>query len=234
MCQDARVTGNLMHDNRQDFFMEALHGPHLIDNNILLSKLTLKDISGGGAFVHNIYGGSTVFKTQNRRSTPFFKPQSLEIAGAKQWVGDDERFINNLFIGNEGLSEVYIDDDETNLQVEGNVYLSDARPDKREKDAVVVPGYDPNVKLEKKGDEWWLSYSVVLDPISKVKRKIVTTETLSKAVVPNLPFQEIDGAPYKLDSDYFGNSRNTDNPAPGPFEFSSDGTVKVKVWPKRH
>lgn len=48
MAQGARVTGNLLHDNTQDFYTEVNHGPLLVDNNFFLSGLSLRDWSQGG------------------------------------------------------------------------------------------------------------------------------------------------------------------------------------------
>jgi hypothetical protein len=80
MSQGARVTGNLMHDNSNDVMFEMNHGPMLIDNNILLSEASVRDASGGGAYVHNLVTGRTqIWNNLARRKTPFFKPHSTEI-----------------------------------------------------------------------------------------------------------------------------------------------------------
>ena len=61
-------------------------------------------------------------------------------------------------------------------------------------------------------------------------RKLVTTELLGRAVIPNLPYEQPDGSPLKINSDYFGKKRSKSNPAPGPFEITGAGTQKFKVW----
>ena len=39
MTQGTRVTGNLLHDNRnKDLFLEVNHGPFLVDHNLFLSR----------------------------------------------------------------------------------------------------------------------------------------------------------------------------------------------------
>jgi hypothetical protein len=45
-------------------------------------------------------------------------------------------------------------------------------------------------------------------------------------------FVQPDGTTYRLDQDYFGAARNTTTPAPGPFEFTTESTLRLKVWPK--
>ncbi|MBK8052157.1 MAG: hypothetical protein IPK35_02445 [Saprospiraceae bacterium] len=59
---------------------------------------------------------------------------------------------------------------------------------------------------------------------------IITTGILGKAIIPNLPFENADGTPLKMDVDYFGKKRYTANPSPGPFEIGRSGKQKIKVW----
>jgi alpha-N-arabinofuranosidase len=65
----------------------------------------------------------------------------------------------------------------------------------------------------------------------KQARKLVTTELLGKAAIPNLPYEKPDGTAVRMDRDYFGNKREEKNPFPGPFEFLQGGTQNLKVWP---
>ena len=65
----------------------------------------------------------------------------------------------------------------------------------------------------------------------KQPRRLVTTDLLGKAKIPDLPFEQPDGSPYRLAADYFGNKRNEANPFPGPFEYPGGGKQVLKVWP---
>ncbi len=56
------------------------------------------------------------------------------------------------------------------------------------------------------------------------KRQMITTEMLGKAVIPGQPFENPDGTPLRVDTDYFGNKRNENNPLPGPFETATADT----------
>ncbi len=40
-----------------------------------------------------------------------------------------------------------------------------------------------------------------------------------------------DGKPIRIDTDYYGNKRKTDNPYPGPFGYPLNGEQLIKVWP---
>jgi hypothetical protein len=49
MAQGTRVTGNIFYNNTtDDLFMEVNHGPFLVENNLFLSELSLRDWSQGG------------------------------------------------------------------------------------------------------------------------------------------------------------------------------------------
>ena len=59
----------------------------------------------------------------------------------------------------------------------------------------------------------------------------MTTELLGKAKIPDLPYEQPDGSPYRIDTDYLGRKRNDANPFPGPFELSKRNKQELKVWP---
>ena len=46
----------------------------------------------------------------------------------------------------------------------------------------------------------------------------MTTELLGKAAIPNAAYEQPDGAPLAIATDYFGNRRDPAGPTPGPFE----------------
>ena len=409
MGQGARVSGNLLHHNSNDLMVEMNHGPMLIDNNIFLSRGGLRDASGGGAYVHNLWMGNlTIWPELAHRRTPFFKPHSTDViegaappkaefgamggavaifsapventeqdtvyqtvrygakgyrlgvpngacrvilkfnepfydapgkrrfgatvqgktvvdgldliakagknqavdvtaedvpvedgvlniglirdlgapciagvevvgtrgeaegftlrinCGGKAWEGfkddfvilpdaprpalldqpltdrfgvtvdqHDDRHLNNLFAASVALSEY--DKHKFEIEAAGNVYLSgEGRPSVRDREPLVEADFAPSaIRLQKKADGWWLKMTV--DPAwrKKVSRALVTNELLGRATVPDVPFENRDGTPYRIDTDYFGEKRDADNPAPGPFRAGLSGKVSVKVWPRK-
>jgi hypothetical protein len=89
---------------------------------------------------------------------------------------------------------------------------------------------NPAVQLLEKPDGLYLA--ITLDTAwSQPPRQVVTTERLGKAKTPNLPYEQPDGSPYRIDTEYFGNRRNPAHPFPGPFELSADGRQELKLWP---
>jgi alpha-N-arabinofuranosidase len=86
------------------------------------------------------------------------------------------------------------------------------------------------VKLEQKADGWYLKLTEDKAWRDEAKRKLVTTESLGKASIPDLPFENADGSPLRFHTDYFGKKRAAANPFPGPFEKITDGQQRIKVW----
>ncbi|MDO4965895.1 MAG: right-handed parallel beta-helix repeat-containing protein [Lachnospiraceae bacterium] len=113
-AQGTRITQNLLHDNMrpdfaeqlqggmtcQDVFVEVSHGPTLIDNNILLSDVSLRIATQGVAMVHNLCAGSFTFVGEGTtwRYTPYHMPHRTEVMGFMTILHGDDRFYNNIFI----------------------------------------------------------------------------------------------------------------------------------------
>lgn len=229
MAQGTHVTRNLFHDNDTCIFVEVDHGPFLIDNNLFLTGRALLDMSEGGAYVHNLFGGAIEQRPELGRETPFHKAHSTEVAGLRKIPGGDDRFYNNLFIGPSGLAGY--DKAAQPSQMSGNVFLKAAKPCAQEQNPLVLTDFDPGTKLIEKADGLYLEITLDKAWADKQTHQIVTTELLGKAKVPDLPYEQPDGSPYRIDQDYFGAKRNASNPFPGPFETSGDAKQTLKVWP---
>jgi alpha-N-arabinofuranosidase len=230
MAQGTRVTANLFHDNQsEDLFMEVDHGPFLVDNNIFLSPTTLLSVSQGGAYVHNLMAGALRIIPHDARQTPFHKAHSTELAGMHDNPFGDDRYYNNVFAGRADLSPY--DAAPMAVYLEGNVYLKGARPSKHEKEPLVEAEFDPALKLVEKPDGFDLE--IAFDKAwTEGSRKLVTTERLGRAAIPNLPYERPDGFPVRITTDYFGKNRNESNPTPGPFDNPGSGPLTLKVWPR--
>ena len=92
---------------------------------------------------------------------------------------------------------------------------------------------DPGIRLLQKDDGVYLHINLDKAWSKKHIRKIVNTELLGKAKIPDLPYVQPDGSPYRIDTDYFGNKRDVANPFPGPFASPETEKLCVKVWPKK-
>ena len=57
-------------------------------------------MSEGGAYAHNLMTGRILSRPEPRRSTPYHKAHSTALAGLYSTTGGDNRFYNNLLVGN--------------------------------------------------------------------------------------------------------------------------------------
>ncbi len=228
MAQGTQIKNNLFHDNLgHDLFTEVDHGPFLVANNIFLSPGAYLANSEGGAYAHNLVTGHLQIIPDGRR-TPFHKAHSTELVGLHDCPVGDVRWYNNLLAGRCNLNAYNAA--ALPVAAAGNVFVKGATPSKFEAGALVKPDFDAGVKLTRKADGWYLEMKGDPTWSAEQKRQLVTTERLGKAVIPDLPFENPDGSPLKIDTDYFNNTRDATNPFPGPFETPVNG--EIKVWPK--
>ena len=68
------------------------------------------------------------------------------------------------------------------------------------------------------------------DAVQKTKALLVNTHLLDQATISQLPYENFDGTPLKIETDYFGKQRSEVNPTAGPFEKPGPGELKLKVW----
>ena len=126
-AQGTRITQNLLHDNMrpdfaeplqggmtcQDVFVEVGHGPTLIDNNILLSDVSLRIATQGVAMVHNLCAGSFTYVGEGTdwRYTPYHMPHRTEVMGFMTILHGDDRFYNNIFIQKWSSEDFVLEND---------------------------------------------------------------------------------------------------------------------------
>ncbi|MBD3943511.1 right-handed parallel beta-helix repeat-containing protein [Microbacterium sp. NEAU-LLC] len=114
---DWQAQGTLVRHNvfyastAEDFMVEVCHGPYLVDSNLFLSPWAVKDMSTGGAYVHNYIVGRIANCTEHQRYTPYHVPHATAVYGVSNILGGDDRFYNNVFVG-DGASGVTADADE--------------------------------------------------------------------------------------------------------------------------
>ncbi len=229
MAQGARVTRNLLHDNNtsEDLFMEVNHGPYLIDNNLFLSGRSLFDMSQGGAYVHNLFAGRIQLRPELGRETPFHKAHSTEVAGLSNIKGGDDRFYNNMVIQPGGLDGY---DKATHpVQIDGNVYYKGAKPYFKETNYLEKAKFNPEIKVVEEGESVFLHIRLD-DSRHALDNRLVTTALLGRAKTANAGYENPDGTPLKIDTDYFGKKRSESNPSAGPFENPGAGKLRLKVW----
>ncbi len=231
MAQGAQVTGNLFHDNAQDIFFEMQHGPILVANNLLLSKRSALN-SQGVAFVHNLIAGTIASDRHDSRVTPFQVCHSTEIAGfwaATNGDSGDHRFYNNLFVAPGSLRSM--NNSMLPCFAAGNVFTEGTQPSKFEAAPVLAADFNAGVALIQKSDGWYLTLAEDKGWRREAKCKLVTTKLLGRTKVTGCAYENPDGSPLRVNTDYFGEKRSKKNPFPGPFEKVAAGPREIKVWP---
>lgn len=100
-AQGTRVSRNLYYRNNRDLFVEVSHGPYLVEHNVLASNVSVESFSQGGAFVHNLVGGTVRVVPVHDRATPYHLPHSTQVKGFAVIYGGDDRWIGNVFLGGD-------------------------------------------------------------------------------------------------------------------------------------
>jgi alpha-N-arabinofuranosidase len=237
MAQGAQVTGNLLHNNfgpNGDIYLEMQHGPTLVANNLLLSQPASVCMNAQGmAFAHNLMAGPIRVQFGDKRTTPFQECHSTSLAGfhcATNGDSGDYRFYNNLFTASCNLA--VIDKSALPCHAAGNVFTKGTQPSKFDAAALAATNFNADIKLQQKPDGWYLALAEDKAWRAEAKRQTVTTELLGKARMSDCAYENPDGSPLIISTDYFGTKRDWKNPFPGPFETAMDGKRQFKVWPR--
>lgn len=99
-AQGTRISRNVFFDNlSEDLFVEVCHGPYMVDHNLFLSPMNFRNMAQGGAFAHNLFAGRFVVRSEITRITPYHFPHETAMAGYSNITGGDDRYYNNIFIG---------------------------------------------------------------------------------------------------------------------------------------
>ncbi|HAQ19266.1 MAG TPA: right-handed parallel beta-helix repeat-containing protein [Prolixibacteraceae bacterium] len=239
MTQGTRVSSNLFYDNdMEDIFLEVNHGPFIVDNNILLSLVSLRTQSEGGAYLHNLITGVVQMWPDLNRFTPYFLPHSTDMRALTTILSGDDRFYNNIFVGpgdktsrNNEYKHGLESYNKAKLPVwmSGNVYYNAAKPSDKDLNALNNSTFNPGVKLMAEGESGYLFLTYV-QSFYNHQVQMITTELLGKAKISKAAFDNPDGTPLKIDMDFFGKKRSDSNLSAGPFENPGKGEIKLKVW----
>lgn len=238
MTQGTRVSQNILYNNDiHDLWLEVNHGPFVVDNNLLLSPLSIETMSQGGAFIHNIIAGRIWVRKESSRFTPYHLPHSTEVAGLSTIYSGDDRYYNNIFIGagNSNLTNMrgaygLEDYNKTELSnfMGGNIYYHGSKPSKYEESSILSSDYDPGICLSDEAGGLFLTFE--FDQVFQSHRtSMVTTDLLGLAKIPKQAYENPDGSPLKIDVDYRGNRRSGETTA-GPFSGLNRGKNRIKVW----
>ena len=253
-AQGTRLSSNVYYDNETDIWIEVSHGPHIVDNNIFASKLSFKNASQGGAYIHNIFCGSISRYDTLTRPTPYHYPHSTDIMGTVVVYGGDDRFYNNIFFGGaNGEDKQYgtehydgypvsmdeyiqrvrdygrVDIDSfINIRqpayINSNVYLNGAKHFDRERD-YSASGKKSGIKVSEENGEVYLDIDIP-DDVSLRSERIINTHTLAVPRISEAPFESAAGEPVITDTDLLGKARS-EAPTAGAVEALKPGRQRI-------
>jgi hypothetical protein len=257
--QGVRVTGNLFHHNDVDLMVEVTHGPCTVDNNILLSKLALRNHAQGTAFAHNLITGLYHRTTAMTRETPYHFPHSTDVMGVSFVYGGDDRLYNNIFVntmtepstqyfpgtafynGYPDSLEEYIERVKKHGKGDVEYFMREKQPvylaNNYYGDGVPVYEKEKNPVASALASEVkfieeadGLYLEITLDEgFDGMKNPIITSEMLGMPRLVEERFENPDGTPIVIDSDMLGVKR-AGNPKAGPIEALKAGKNRIKVW----
>ena len=255
--QGTRISKNIFNDNTRDLFVEVSSGPYIVDNNILTADYALDNHAQGGAYVNNIINGEIVHRLMLDRATPYHVPHSTLIAGFAPVYGGDDRFYNNIFIGQEGIpnvgTEIYngyntslsefkeaVAKEEGDhesfhkikqpVYIEDNAYFNKANQFNREDRNFIDESVNPDLSIVEEGNDVYLNISVP-ESFIEFKGKVYDTETLPKVRIVDADFEDENGNSLTLNTDLNDELRENESMI-GPLQTLATGNNKVKIWTK--
>ena len=257
--QGTRISKNIFNDNTRDLFVEVSSGPYIVDNNILTADYALDNHAQGGAYVNNIINGEIVHRLMLDRATPYHVPHSTLIAGFAPVYGGDDRFYNNIFIGQEGIpnvgTEIYngyntslsefkeaVAKEEGDhesfhkikqpVYIEDNAYLNKANQFNRENRNFTDESVNPDLSIVEEGNDVYLNISVP-ESFIEFKGQVYDTETLPKVRIVDADFEDENGNSLTLNTDLNDDLREHESMI-GPLQTLTAGNNKVKIWTKNN
>ncbi|MGW7807970.1 right-handed parallel beta-helix repeat-containing protein [Staphylococcus xylosus] len=255
--QGTRISKNIFNDNTRDLFVEVSSGPYIVDNNILTADYALDNHAQGGAYVNNIINGEIVHRLMLDRATPYHVPHSTLIAGFAPVYGGDDRFYNNIFIGQEGIPNVGTEmyngyntslsefkeavakeegDHESfhkikqPVYIEDNAYFNKANQFNREDRNFIDENVNPDLSIIEEGNDVYLNISVP-ESFIEFKGQVYDTETLPKVRIVDADFEDENGNSLTLNTDLNDELRENESMI-GPLQTLTTGNNKVKIWTK--
>ncbi|MDW8543482.1 right-handed parallel beta-helix repeat-containing protein [Staphylococcus sp. KG4-3] len=257
--QGTRISKNIFNDNTRDLFVEVSSGPYIVDNNILTADYALDNHAQGGAYVNNIINGEIVHRLMLDRATPYHVPHSTLIAGFAPVYGGDDRFYNNIFIGQEGIpnvgTEIYngyntslsefkeaVAKEEGDhesfhkikqpVYIEDNAYFNKADQFNREDRNFIDESVNPDLSIVEEGNDVYLNISVP-ESFIEFKGQVYDTETLPKVRIVDADFEDENGNSLTLNTDLNDDLREHESMI-GPLQTLTAGNNKVKIWTKNN
>jgi alpha-N-arabinofuranosidase len=214
--QGARITGNVVYDtDHYCIFLEACHGPLLVDNNIFvgkISRLHAKRIVLG----HNLFADAGIFYQDwmaDPREPGWYRPHTCQSAGSGRMRVEGNRFFNNIFL----RSPVPAGDRPLDCRAAANLYLGGEPPAPDEPDSVCAAAVASSVTIHDLPNGARIEVELGQDPAD------VATQPLTHARIGRFEeigqgIEDVSGRPVNVDTDIRNTRRDPVHPTVGPIE----------------
>ena len=230
-------------------------GHHIVRNNII-SHCGQSGIVGSLGAVFSSVTGNTIHDIHAHRpydgceqaGIKFHAAIDVEIRGNHiyqayrglwlDWMAQGTRVSGNLLHDND-LEDFFAEVNHGPLLVDNNIFLSPVTLNSRTQGAAYVHNLMAGKILPVAHDDrmtpFHKPHSTELAGLHDnpcgddryYNNVMVESGGLGKY---DVPFEQPDGSPWKIDSDYAGRKRDPANPSAGPFENPGTGRQSIKVW----
>lgn len=174
--------------------------------------------SGDDRLYQNIFiGGAPVYTEESVHGTKGYDEFDLISM---------EEYVEKITSAGNGDHEMF-DTVKQPVYINQNGYLNGAKAFCRE-DINFMSDADPEAKIVKDGDETYLEINVEKGLLD-IPTRILDTRMLDMVRIVEAPYEDPDGNPIVLDSDYLGCKRDS-APAAGPIQGLKEGYNKIKIW----
>lgn len=226
--QGTRITGNIISDiEDRAIYLEADHGPMLIDNNVIINNVINSDCERI-VLAHNLLvtSGMTYQNFEDRRSQ-FFVPHTRTLAGSTTVKYTGDRYFNNIYV-TKGAEQSTPKNPENppDFKAGFNIFYLDAQPSQWEQNSQVEAAFDPKFSKTDLPNGVMISFTVD-NTLLALKCPLITADFIGKYSQVNQSIENHDGTGIIIDKDLLGNTRDKTNPIGGPFEQLVPGKVNT-------
>ncbi len=236
--QGVRISGNVIY-NIDDYtiYVEANHGPLLIDNNIIIDS-PIGSESERVIVAHNLFCNSgLIYMNRETRNPGYFEPHTLKEIKDSCLIRIEDRYYNNIFIG-KGSDRLHTDMSYEPQNVKDfrsgyNIYYQGAQRQPWDKTGIESAGFQTMFELQELADGVKLNFYMDKSAFA-LKCPLVDTRLIGKFSLVNQGMEQHDGTSVIIDQDCLGNKRNTRHPRVGAFEGVRIGTNTFTVTAGLH
>ena len=226
--QGFHITRNIVYNTEAaTLFLEMNHGPTLVDNNVLVGQ-PVRSNSEATVFAHNLFVNcGYVYYPDTERRSAYFKPHTTQGVGRKSGTAQDERWFNNIFIG-QGLDSVKT---APGCASDHNVFLEGAQPSSFGDKHSVIDPYVTSFSIKDQTLGAAITFSLN-NAGTRVQGPQVTADLVGVFATVGQTIEDRYGHPLSVSTDILG--RPFARPLPGPLAGLRSGPNTIAWAMQQH